>query len=164
MIRIGILFPASASILLCVIMPVCDRIDSSMNRGLEEEKSYTRHAMEYHRQHPEKRRGDEVLETWSTADYVAQAVASKRISGDWARFSDQLQFLRSEIRRNTSGRPFCVVQTSDSIVEVDYLLNVPTSCTQQSTEALDTARIKSGDMEFSGQSNYWICVLRPSGK
>jgi len=161
--RIYTLFPASLSVLLCVIMPICDRIDSSVNQGLEEEKSYTRHAMEYHRQHPEKRRGDKVLEVWSTADYIAQAVASQRIPGTWARFSDQLEFLRPEIRSDTSGRPFCVVQTSASIVVVDYLSAGPASCTLRSTEALDTARIKSGDMEFSGRSDYWVYVLRPLG-
>ncbi len=133
-----------------------------MNQGLEEEKSYTRHAMEYHRQHPDERRGDKVLEEWSTADYVAQAVAGQRISGNWARFSDQLEFLRPEIRNNASGHPFCVIQTSDRIVVVDYLSGVPPSCTP--TQIFDTARIKSGDMEFSGRTDYWVYVLRPSGK
>lgn len=161
--RIRTLFPASLSILLCAIMPVCDRIDSSMNKGLEEEKSYTRHAMEYHRLHPESRRGDQVLETWSTADYIAQVVASQRISGTWARFSDQLDFLRPEIRIDASGRPFCVVQTSGGIVVVDYLSDVPATCTLQSTETLDTARIKSGDMEFSERTDHWVYVLRTSG-
>ena len=161
--RIHTLFPASLSILLCAIMPVCDRIDSSMNKGLEEEKSYTRHAMEHHRLHPESRRGDKVLETWSTADHIAQAVASQRASGTWARFSDQLDFLRPEIRIDASGRPFCVVQANGGIIVVDYLLAVPANCTLQSAEALETSRIKSGDMEFSGRSDYWVYVLKPSG-
>jgi len=142
-------------------MPVCDRIDSSMNQGLEEEKSYTRHAMEYHRKHPDQRRGNKLLEEWSTADYVARAVASQKTSGDWARFSDRLEFLRPQIRHNATGHPFCVVQTSDGIVIVDYLSDAPSSCTL--TQVFDTARIKSGDMEFSGRTDYWIYVLRPSG-
>ena len=137
--RIHTLFPASLSILLCAIMPVCDRIDSSMNKGLEEEKSYTRHAMEHHRLHPESRRGDKVLETWSTADYIAQAVASQRVSGTWARFSDQLDFLRPEIRIDASGRPFlCGSSQPCGIIVVDYLLAVPANCTLQSAEALET--------------------------
>ncbi len=58
---------------LCLVMQVCD--SSSLNKGLEEVmKSYTRHAMEYHRDHPDKRNGDRVLEVQVTADYVAQAV------------------------------------------------------------------------------------------
>jgi len=42
-------------LLLCTAMPFCDKIDSSINRGLEEEKGYSRHAMGYHRQHPEQK-------------------------------------------------------------------------------------------------------------
>src|ERR1700674_4653299 len=71
----------------------CKRFDGSLTRGLEEEKSYTRHAMEYHRDHPDDRRGDTVLDTWSTADYIALDVAKQKLKGDWAKPSDQLAFL-----------------------------------------------------------------------
>ena len=84
--------------LLCVAMRFCDRIDSSINRGLEEEKSYSRHAMEYHRHHPDKRAGDTVLETWSTADYVAQAVAAAKIPGDWASLVTNWTLLNQRFR------------------------------------------------------------------
>ena len=31
------------------------------------------------------------------------------------------------------------------------------------TVSIKTSRIKSGDMEFSGRSDYWVYVLKPSG-
>jgi hypothetical protein len=147
--------------LLCVAMPSCDKMDSSINRGLEEEKSYSRHAMEYHRQHPDKRRGDRVLETWSTTDYVAQAVAANKTPGDWARFSDQMDFLKPTIKTDPSGRAFCVVQHSGSIVVLSYVTDPPSTCTLQSILGLDTSRIQTGDMEFSGRTDFWVYVLRP---
>jgi hypothetical protein len=106
---------------ICVVIPGCDRIDSSINQGLDEERLYSRHAMEYHRQHPDKRFGNPVLETWSTADYVAQSVVSAKIPGDWARFSDPLDLLKPAIQKNASGHAFCVVQRSGSIVVLSYL-------------------------------------------
>jgi hypothetical protein len=142
-------------------MPVCDKVNSSINRGLEEEMSYSRHAMEYHRQHPEKRSDDRVLETWSTADYVAQAVATARISGNWAQFSDQLDFLRPEIQRNAWGHAFCVLQQSGTIIVLSYLTQSPSTCTLQSAQGLNLAVIHSGDMEFPGRSDFWVYVLRP---
>jgi hypothetical protein len=147
--------------LLCVAMRFCERIDSFINRGLEEEKSYSRHAMEYHRHHPDKRAGDTVLETWSTADYVAQAVAAAKIPGDWASFSDQLDSIKPAIQRNSRGHAFCVIQQTGSIVILSYLTQPPSSCTLQSAQQIKLAAIHSGDMEFSGRSDVWIYVLRP---
>lgn len=72
-----------------VALTGCGRFDESLTRGLEEEKSYTRHAMEYHREHPDKRRGDSVLDTWSEADYIALAVTKQKSKGEWATPSDQ---------------------------------------------------------------------------
>jgi hypothetical protein len=56
--------------------------DDSLTRGLEEEKSYTRHAMEYHRAHPNKRPGDLVLEVWSDADYIAHLANQQHPIGE----------------------------------------------------------------------------------
>jgi|ERR1700686_1191987 len=160
MIRIGILGPVATTLLLCAMLRVCDAVDSSITRGLEEEKSYTRHAMEYHREHPNERKGDRVLETWSTADYIALAVRSQKSSGDWARPSDQLGFLRLDIRADSWGHPFCVVQRGGNILVIDYLAPGPARCTLESTQNIDSTHIDSGDMVFSGRSDYWVYVLR----
>jgi hypothetical protein len=117
--------PLISILLLCTATPFCDQIDSSINRGLEEEKSYSRHAMEYHRHHPEARPGDTLLDTWSTADYVAQAVATAKIPGDWAQFSDQLDFIKPTIQKNSRGYTFCVVQQAGSIVVLSYVTQPP---------------------------------------
>jgi hypothetical protein len=164
MIRVGIFSAAFLAITLCVVMPVCDKVESSINKGLEEEKSYSRHAMEYHRAHPNKRKGDRVVETWSTADYIAQAVRSQKISGDWADFSDQLGFLRPDIKSDPSGRPSCVVQRGPNVLVIDFLSATSGPCTVESTQRIETARIESGDMEFSGRSDYWVYVLRPQSR
>jgi hypothetical protein len=155
------LFPIFAAVLLCAMTTVCDSMDSSINRGLEEEKSYTRHAMEYHRQHTEKRAGNPVLETWSTADYIAQAVADQKVSGDWARYTDQLPFLKPSLQKDLSGRPFCAVRRDREIVVIRYVAETKTKeCTLQSAGHVDTGQIKSGDMEFSGRTDYWTYSLR----
>jgi len=62
------------------------------HKVLEEDKSYTRHVVEYHRKHPNKR-NDGVTVTWSTADYVAMAIAKQNLQGEWAKPTDQLSFL-----------------------------------------------------------------------
>lgn len=69
--------------------------------------------MEYHRQHSEERRGDAVLEVWSTADYIAQSVIEQHLVGDWAKMTDKLKRIDGN----------------------------------------------SGDMEFSGRTDYWIYVF-----
>jgi hypothetical protein len=162
MIKIAILGPLFTTVLLCAMMRVCDSVDSSITQGLEEEKSYTRQAMEYHRKHPNNRKGDRVLETWSTADYIALAVKSQKISGDWARPSNEFGFLRLDIRSDPSGHPFCVVQQGGNIFVVDYLQSDSARCTLESMQNIDAANIQSGDMEFSGRTDYWVYVLRPA--
>jgi len=117
--------------------------------------------MEYHRQHPEKRPGNTVLETWSTADYIAQAVADQKIPGDWARYTDQLAFLQPSLQKDSSGRPFCVVRRGLEIVVIKYVAPTQTpECTLQSIGNVDTPKIKSGEMEFSGRNDYWAYLLR----
>ena len=66
----------------------CARFAQDLNQGLEDEKSYTRHAMEAYRKNPGAFRGDKsVLDTWSRSDYIAVAVAQQRRGGNWAEAS-----------------------------------------------------------------------------
>ena len=78
--------------------------NDSLTRGLEEEKSYTRHAMEFHRTHPDKRKGDQVLEVWSDADYIARSVAEHNSTGQWVAWSDRLPYLPENLKKR-EGRP-----------------------------------------------------------
>ena len=144
-----------------LFMSGCSRFNDSLNRGLEEEKSYTRHAMEYHREHPEQRRGNTVLETWSKADYIAQAVGNEKTTGSWAQFSDQLRFLPDGLKRE-DGKPFCVIQFP-SVVLVLWPPSQPfQKCTIYMAPAPhDVSEIESGDMQFSGRTDSWVYVLRP---
>jgi hypothetical protein len=114
-----------ASILFgIVLVPGCSQIDRSITRSLEEDKSYTRHVVEYHRKHPNKR-NDGVTVTWSTADYVAMAIAKQRLEGEWAKPTDQLSFLPDNLKLDQNGRPFCVIQRADSIIVLAYLNKTP---------------------------------------
>jgi hypothetical protein len=147
----------TAALLGAVLFRACD---SSLNKRLEEEKSYTRHAMEYHREHPSKRAGDRVLETWSTADYIAQAVKGQNVVSDWAEFSNRLSFLKPAIQKDPSGEPFCVIQRDRTVLVIDYVQPGSGVCNLEAARGIDTSRIASGDMEFSGRSDYWVYLLR----
>jgi len=158
----NLVFLTSATLLLAVAVAwAWEKFNSSLDKGLEEEKSYTRHAMEYHREHPDQQRvGTDVLETWSKADYIAQAVEKESIAGTWARFSDQLQFLPEGLKRQ-NGKPFCVVQFPAMIVVLWPPLQPFDNCTIYLVPAPhDIAEIKSGDMDFSGKSDSWVYVLK----
>lgn len=137
--------------------------EKDLNRGLQEEKSYTRAAMEKYRQDPSVFRGSspDVLEIWSRADYVATAVARQKIPGNWARTTDTLNFLQPDIQRDTRGKPFCVIQEKGDIV-VLRMLSEATNCATELLTNVDTTHIRSGDMEFSGRTDYWVFVLRPA--
>src|SRR5437899_2881240 len=128
--------------------------EGELNRGLQQEKSYTRAAMEKYRQDPKVFRGSspDVLEIWSRADYVAIAVAEKDIPGTWANPADKLNFLPAKIQRDTTGKPFCVIQQKD-IVLVLRILSGSVDCTTELMTNVDTSHIASGDMEFSGRSD-----------
>lgn len=150
-----------AYVLALVILSGCQKIEKSLTKGLEEEKSYTRHAMEYHREHPDKRRGDSVLDTWSAADYIALNVAKQNLPGEWAKTSDQMPLLPTDLRSDVRGRPFCVIQRSQTIVVLRFLDKATIDCTLDAVKQLDISKIDSGDMEFSGRTDYWVYVLRP---
>ena len=151
-------FWALLLVLVVSIWFACDRFEESLNRGLEEEKSYTRHAMEYHRKHPDQRHGDGVLEVWSQADYLAQAVANQHLSGSWAKMSDDLTFVPDHLKRY-ADKPFCVIQRP-GMVRVVWYAGGAEKCSPEATFNTDWWRVRSGDMEFSGRSDYWTYVLR----
>jgi hypothetical protein len=149
--------------LLAVTPSSCEK---GLNRGLQEQKSYTRAAMEKYRQDPKVFQGSspDVLETWSRADYVARAVSQQNIPGNWATTADKLNFLQPKIQSDTTGRPFCVVQRKNEIL-VLRMLSESASCTEKLL-TIDSDHIQSGDMQFYGKSDYWIYVLTlsPDGK
>jgi hypothetical protein len=139
--------------------------EGSLNRGLQEEKSYTRAAMEKYRQNPQVFQGSspDVLEIWSRADYVAIAVAQQKIPGSWANTADKLNFLQPKIQRDTTGKAFCVIQQNDDI-EVLRILSESVGCTTELLASVDISHVPSGNMEFSGRLDYWIYVLRLPSK
>ena len=133
--------------------------NDSLTRGLEEEKSYSRHAMEYHRQHPDKRKGDAVLEVWSDADYIAQAVAKINPAGRWAAWSDKLSYLPDSLR-NRNGHPYCVIDSPTDTIVLWFVSSASATCNVNSADDAPLSNIQSGNLEFSGRSDYWIYILR----
>jgi hypothetical protein len=153
------LLKASIFMGIVLIPGGCSQIDRSITRSLEEDKSYTRHVVEYHRKHPNKR-NDEVTVTWSTADYVAMAIAKQKLEGEWAEPTDQLSFLPDDLKLGQNGRPFCAIQRANSIIVLAYWNKTPMDCTLDATRNIDDSHIISGDMEFSGRTDYWIYSLK----
>ena len=149
----------SLTIVLFVITRDYSAFNKSLTRGLEEEESYTRRAMEYHREHPDKRKGDLVLEVWSEADYIAQAVEQQGPAGEWAMWSDKLGYLPEKLRTR-NGRPFCVIESPPETIVIWYLSAPPTNCDQASSGDAALAGVRSGDLEFSGRQDDWVYVLR----
>src|SRR6202171_6445983 len=84
---LGMVFLTIASV--TVILEGCSQFNRSMERSLANDKSYGRGVVEYHRKHPNKR-NDGVTVTWSTADYVAMAIAKQKLEGEWVKPTDQL--------------------------------------------------------------------------
>lgn len=139
----------------------CQKFTQSLNQGLEDEKSYTRHAMETYRKNPKVfHENKSVLETWSRSDYIALAVAQQKKPGNWAETSDKLTFLDSKLQHDTTGRPFCVIHRDDRIVVLSIRSAEVSTCSSDLLKGVDMDRINSGDMEFSGRADYWVYVLR----
>lgn len=143
---------------LLIVLPSCERVDQHLTEGLEEEKSYTRKAMEYHRQHPDQRREDKVLEAWSAADYVATEVAKQQF-GERVKRSDQLFFLPTNLRLDSSGNPFCVIRKAGVVIVLRFLEKSAKECRPDIEEQVDISSIRSGEMAFSGRKDFWIYVL-----
>ena len=117
--------------------------------------------MEAYRKNPGAFRGDKsVLETWSRSDYIAAAVTAQKRRGNWAEASDKLSFLEPKLRRDVTGHPFCVIQRDDRIAVLSIRSEKVPSCSPDLIKGIDLERINSGDMEFSGRTDYWIYVLR----
>jgi hypothetical protein len=139
----------------------CAKLTQSLNQGLEGEKSYTRTAMEAYRKNPSDFRGNKnVLETWSRADYIALAAVKQKKERIWAETSDKLNFLEPKLQRDAAGTPFCVIQREDQVIVVSILGGVNSKCILDLAKNLDVDRIKSGDLDFSGRSDYWVYVLK----
>jgi hypothetical protein len=94
--------------------------NDKLTRELEEEKSYTRNAMERYRRDPGFFQGDkDVLENWSRMDYVAVAVVQHDTgNAEWARTADLLSYVATANQRDTRGIPYCVLKTKDGVTVV----------------------------------------------
>jgi hypothetical protein len=149
------------SLMLVGTMFSCEKFTQYLNQGLEEEKSYTRHAMEAYRKKPDGfRESRNVLETWSRADYIALAVLKQKRQGNWAESSDKMEFLDAKLKLDTGGTPFCVIQQEGHILVLSIRSEPVSTCSMDLAKKINIDGIKSGDMEFSGRSDFWVYVLR----
>jgi hypothetical protein len=147
-----------AGVVFCVACVVAwNRYGDSLVRGMEVEHSYSRTAMEYHRAHPNHRRGDPILDTWSTADLIATEITKHQFEVPWVTTSDQLEFLDVMLRRDMYGRPFCVAQRKDDIIVIDFgnRPNPILSCDLENVVDLDLSRIRSGDLLYADRAD-WV--------
>jgi hypothetical protein len=154
-------FTASAVALLTAVLLAIvgvSAFNASLTKGLEEEKSYTRHAMKFHRTHPDQRKGDNVLEVWSDSDYIAHLAAQQNTANPWAAWSDSLTFLPEKIRKR-DGRPYCVIESPPDTTVIWFLSPASLKCNVTGGFA-PISNIRSGDLEFSGRQDYWIYLLK----
>jgi hypothetical protein len=134
--------------------------NENLNKGLGEEKGYTRATMEKYRKDPKYFKGSSpgILEIWSRMDYVATAVSKQNLPGKWASSSDKLAFLQPQIQRDPDGKPFCVIHEDTAIV-VLLIFSSSADCDNRILADANVSKIASGDLNFN-RSDYWIYVLR----
>jgi hypothetical protein len=135
--------------------------EDKLTRELEEEKSYTRNAMERYRKDPHFFKGEKgVLENWSRMDYVAIAVSKQGSSAEpWAKTADQLSYVEAANQRGTDGKPYCVIRTKDTVTVIG-LMRLPTACAV-GLEKIVPVNLRSGDLDFYSR-NENVYVLRES--
>src|SRR5258707_15098586 len=68
-----------------------DSSDSSLTRGLSEEKSFFKHSGTLYRLRPELRGQTGNLETWDEAEQIVAVIRSRGRQGTWASWSNQLE-------------------------------------------------------------------------
>jgi len=150
-----------ALLVLVIEMFSGEKFTQGLNQGLEEEKSYTRHAMEAYRKNPNTfQENKNVLDAWSKSDYIAVTVAQQKKHGNWAEKSDKLNFLDRKLQHDAGGSPFCVIRQEDRVIVLIVRSAVALNCSLDLTQKINVDHIRSGDMEFSGRSDYWVYVLR----
>lgn len=140
-------------------MTVVRLFEDSLTRGLEEEKSYSRHAMEYHRTHPRERSGDLVLAVWSDADYIANLVSQQHPQSEWAKWSNTLTYLPNNLQAR-NGRPYCVLNSSTQILVIWFPPNQSEVCERSMASAALVLGVRPGDLNFSGRTGYWVYLFR----
>jgi hypothetical protein len=148
---------------IAVVLNGPSSCNQKINKGLGEEKGYTRAAMEKYRKDPKYFHGSNpgVLETWSRMDYVAAAVAKQNVPGTWANSADKLTFLQPQIQHDRNGMSYCVIHQSNNDVIVLLKLSSPDVCDVRIVSTLNVDRIRSGDLDFS-RPDYWIYLLKAS--
>jgi hypothetical protein len=135
-------------------------LEKNLVKGLQAEKSYTRHAMETYRKDPQvfPEEQKRVFEVWSRADHVA--LAASRIPGDKSGSTASLSLKYPTIPYNVDGRPFCLFQHDRMIVVFARMDGQPANCSSELLNTPGIELIHSGDLAFSGRRDYWIYVLR----
>lgn len=92
--------------------------ESPLNRGLEEEKSYFKHAGTLFQLRPELRGQRGNLETWDKAEAIASAIQRNDLNSQWASWSDQLADLPEPLRLDPNRHPMCVIKIGQALYVV----------------------------------------------
>src|SRR4051812_2553450 len=95
---------------------------NDLTRGLEEEKSFTHHAMLAYRRDPkafEHRINRDMMHKWSDMDSILDTVEKDSSAGSWAKTADQIPSTDPSTRFNFKNEPYCVVRTATLVVAMD---------------------------------------------
>jgi hypothetical protein len=108
-------------LLLCICGAVylfSPAFESSLTRGLEEEKSYFEHAGTSFQLRPELRGQEGNLETWDKAEAIASVIQRQNLNGQWASWSDHLSGLPEPLRLDSNRHPMCVIEIGQALYVV----------------------------------------------
>jgi hypothetical protein len=105
-------------LIICVAAPLAWKsFDSSVTRGLGEEKSYFKHGGTLYRLRPELRGQKGNLETWDEAEQIVAVIKSSAMQGTWAVWSNQLE-LPQALTLDPAKRPMCVIRLNEDVYVV----------------------------------------------
>ncbi len=91
--------------------------NSSLTRGLGEEKSFFKHAGTLYRLRPKLRGQKGNLETWDEAEQIVAVIKSNGRQGTWAGWSNQLE-LPLALSLDPAGRPMCIIRLHEDFYVV----------------------------------------------
>jgi hypothetical protein len=118
--------------------------NSSLTRGLGEEKSFFKHAGTLYRLRPELRGQKGNLETWDEAEQIVAVIKSKGRQGTWAAWSNQLE-LPLALSLDPAGRPMCIIRLHEDFYVVRGVTKQVAKC-EPIRPGFSVSNVRSGEL------------------
>lgn len=118
--------------------------NSSLTRGLSEEKSFFQHGGTLYRLRPELRGQKGNLETWDEAEQIVAVVRSSAMPGAWAAWSNQLD-LPIALQLDPAKRPMCVIRLNEDVYVVRGVKKQVAKC-EPVQPGFGVSNVRSGEL------------------